>query len=293
MTAAPAPQENVNISEIFSRSWTLLRANPIVLAPLLIPVLVFVVVALIVAASVISGIAHAGSPEAFIRTGPFAFLGDKKAMPPAPLLWGIGVFYLAGIACEIALFAGLYGLAAAAWTRGTATAADFWRAAGARFWPVLAAGIGFVGLGFVALLLAIPTLGIAFLALPVFTIFVLPAVVAGGRGGFAAIGESIRLVRANLLNSILTVVLLYAVNYLGSFIVFPFILPLQFGFMSSVAAPRGTFVPPAMWQIELAVFGYFLTTILTIGVYAFGAIVQTGLYLTLRERHERMSPPVA
>jgi hypothetical protein len=281
--AAPAPEPKVNISEIFSRSWVLLRANPIVLAPLLIPLLVFVVVALVVAAIVIAVIAH-GDASSWPR------VTSAKGLPSAPILCGVAAMYIAGIALEIALFAGLYGLAAAAWTRGTATAADFWRAAGTRFWPTCASIVGFIGLGILAVLLVIPTLGVAFLALPLFTVFVFPAVVAGGRGGFAAIGESIRLVRANLLTSVLTVVLLYAVNYLGSFIVFPFIVPLQLSFMSSASESHGTFVLPAAWQVELAVFGYFLTTIITVGVFAFGSIVQTGMYLTLRERFERISP---
>ncbi len=283
MTAAPAPEDKVNISEIFSRSWALLRANPIVLAPLLIPLLLFIVIALVVAAIVIAVIAHADGSS-------WPRITSAKGLPSAPILCGVAAFYLTGIALEVALFAGLYGLAAAAWTRGTATAADFWRAAGTRFWPICASIVGFIGLGIVAVLLVIPTLGVAFLALPLFTVFVFPAVVAGQRGGFAAIGESIRLVRANLLTSVLTVVLLYAVNYIGSFIVFPFILPLQISFMTDASASHGMFVMPAAWQIELAVFGYFLTTIITIGVFAFGSIVQTGMYLTLRERYERLAP---
>ncbi|MBV8644423.1 MAG: hypothetical protein JO225_10960, partial [Candidatus Eremiobacteraeota bacterium] len=40
------------------------------------------------------------------------------------------------------------------------------------------------------LLLAIPTLGIALIALPLFTMYVIPAVVSGGHDGYTAIGES-------------------------------------------------------------------------------------------------------
>jgi hypothetical protein len=281
---APAPDDDkVNIGEIFSRAWVLLRANPIVAAPMLLGLLAFIVVIGVVVAIVIVALSHTYGP-----TWPRAFRG--KGFPPALILWGFAVVYLVGIVLNVALFAGLYGLAAAAWMRGTARAADAWRAMGTRFGAILVSGVGLVGLGIVAVVLVLPTLGLSFLALPVFTVFVFPAVVAGERGGFAAIGESFRLVRANLLTAVLAVVLLYAVNYLVSFVVIPFILPAQLSFMSNASTPGATFVPPALWQIELAVVGYLLATLVTLGVYAFGAIVQTGLYLTLRERQERTPP---
>ena len=170
-------------------------------------------------------------------------------------------------------------MAAAAWERGTTSLADGNAAFRARAGAFVVALIGLIGLGIVALIFALPTLFIALLALPLFTMYVLPAVVAGGRGGFEAIGESFRLVRRYFLASLIACVVLYGISYGISFIGAIPLFPLEFSMMP--AAGQTTPNMPPIPLIAFGVLGYIVTIALSLAYTGFYAIAVVGLYRSL------------
>jgi hypothetical protein len=108
-----------------------------------------------------------------------------KGAPSPGLVAALGVGYLICLVlfalAALAATAATYGMADAAWERGTATFANGVAALGTRTGALFVATIGFVAAVVVVLILLIPTLGLAMLALPVVTMYVFAAVVCGGR----------------------------------------------------------------------------------------------------------------
>ena len=155
-----------------------------------------------------------------------------------------------------------------------ANAAFRWR--GGAF---LVAVIGLVGVAIVAFILALPTLFIALLALPLFTMYVLPAAVGGGRGGFEAIGDSFRLVWRFFLPSLIACVVLFGISYGISFIAVIPILPLE---MATLPSPGETMphMPP-LPLLFFGVVGYLVAIALQLAYYGFYAIAIVGLYRSL------------
>ena len=265
-TAVPAPGP-VPFDKVFAQSWVVFRRNWIVALP---PLIAFVVVIAAFGAFVAFAIIWAGVALA------------KHAMPHGTVT-GLLIGYLCLVAIAIFAFlwayVAMFGMADAAWTRGTATFADGFTAFRERAGAAFLAGVGMFGLLIVALVLALPTLFVAVLAYPVFTMYVLPSVVVGRRGGFEAIGESFRLVLRFFGGSALTVLILYAIAYGISLIGTFAILPLEFSVM-----PTGSDTELHMPPIPLllgSVLGYVLSLVVSIAYYGFVATVLVGMYRDL------------
>jgi hypothetical protein len=187
-------------------------------------------------------------------------------------------------------YSAMFGMADAAWARGTATFGDGFAAFRSRAGAVVVAGIGVCGLAIAALILAIPTLFIALLALPLVTMYVMPSVISGRRGGFEAIAESFRLVRRYLGPSVIAILVLLAIWYGLSFIGAIFIFPLEFSVL-----PQGSDTMPHMPPIALAVVcgvGYLISILLSMAYSGFFALAIVGLYRDLAAR-EGMLPASA
>ncbi len=275
MTAPPV-RDPLAFDALLSSSWVLFRRNWIVaLPPLIAAVIVIGVVAVLAAVALVWAIG-AGSKH--------------ESLEP---LYAVGLLLyvllcIGGIALSIWAYCAMFGMADAAWEHGTTTFADGNAAFRARGGAFLVAIIGFIGVGIVALILALPTLFIALLALPLFTMYALPAVVGGGRGGFEAIGDSFRLVRRFFLPSLITCVVLYGIAYGISFIAAIPIVPLELAMMpgSGETMPH---VPP----IPLLVFGgigYLAAIVVQLAYTGFYAIAIVGMYRALIAQPP---PPIA
>lgn len=266
MTEQPV-RDPLAFDALLTSTWALFRRNWIVSLPLLVAVAIIIGV-LVVYLVVFFGVALAapsndrGSPAmltAFIT----AYL----------------VFVAVAIAASIWAYTAMFGMAAAAWERGTTSFADGNAAFRLRAGAVLVACIGLFGVAIVALILALPTLFVSLLALPLFTMYVMPAAVAGGRGGFEAIGESFRLVRRFFLPSLIACVVLYGISYGISFIGAIPIVPLELSLMPT-AGQTTVHVPPIP-LIAFAVLGYIVTIVLSLAYTGFYALAIVGMYRSL------------
>ncbi|HTD37149.1 MAG TPA: hypothetical protein VK669_06535 [Candidatus Limnocylindrales bacterium] len=271
---APGP---VPFDKLFAQSWVVFRKNWIVALP---PVIAFVVVTAAFCAFAAFAVIWAGVALA-------------KQSVPAGTVTGLLIAYLCLVAIAIVVFlwayVAMFGMADAAWTRGTATFADGFAAFRERAGAAFLAGVGLFGLFIAAVLLALPTLFAALLAYPVFTMYVIPSVVVGRRGGFEAIGESFRLVLRFFGGSALTVLILYAISYGISMIGAFALIPLQFSVL-----PTGTdteFHMPPIPLVVGSVLGYVLSLVVSIAYSGFVATVLVGMYRDLIAQPE--PPPAA
>ena len=267
MTAA-AEVPPVSVDTLLRRSWTLLRTNWVIVAPMLIVAIAFFVL--------FGGLAVLGIAYGVVSPhGTAASAGGVIA-----LLFLVAIVVGAGLGAVA--YDALYGMADAAWTRGTTTLGDGVAAAGARLGDTIVAMVGFVGVVIAAVILALPTLGLVFLALPLVTMYVFPAVVSGGFGGFAAFGESWRLVRRYFGTSAITMLILIAINYLISMVAWVAIVPFEF-----MAGGSGQGHPTLGAIAALIVVGGIVGIVVMIAslVYtAYYAIALTGLYRWLHAR---------
>jgi hypothetical protein len=274
MTQQPV-RDPLAFDALLSASWALFRRNWIVALPPVIAMCVWLVgIVLLVGVGVALAIAG----------------GVKQHEPSGSLIGLVAVVYVllcvGGIALSVWAYTAMFGMADAVWERGTTTFADGNAAFRSRGGALVVAFIGLIGVGIVALILALPTLFIALLALPLFTMYVLPAVVGGRRGGFEAIGDSFRLVRAHFVPSLITCVVLFGILYGISFIAVIPILPLEFAMMPSQGETT-----PNMPPLTLLVFGglgYLVGIALQLAYSGFYAIALVGMYRSLTA-----APPAA
>ena len=269
--AAPAP-EPIRFEVLLSLSWTLFRSNWIVALPPVIAMLISIACTV----ALFAGIAA----DAFA-------LGIFRPHAPPPdsgflwmLLIGALVYAVVLIVVSLWSYVAMFGMADAAWARGTATFDDGFRAFRTRSGALVVAGLGMVGLAFVAMILVLPTLGLAFLALPLVTMYVAPAVVSGGRDGFAAIGESFRLVRRFFGTSAIALLVLLGINYGISMVAtFP-LYPLEFAFLPRAGEtmphipPIGLLAATGLW--------FVLSMVVAQAYLGYFAIAIVGLYRSLR-----------
>ena len=278
MTTVPAPGP-IGFDTLLSRSWTLFRRNWIVaLPPVIAGVIVILALMVLVAVFVVAALAAGGL---------------KRGGSPVPVPFFAGYFGIMLVAIVLYLwgYTAMFGMADAAWERGTATFGDGSAAFFARAGAVFVAGIGLFGVGIAALILALPTLLLALLAYPVVTMYVMPAVVSGGRGGFEAIGESFQLVRRFPGQSIIAFLVLVAIWYGISFIGGFFVLPLEFSML-----PQGSETVPHAPPIALAVIcglGYLVAMAASMAYSGFFALALTGLYRDLAPRANASPLPPA
>jgi hypothetical protein len=268
-----APLTPMSLETILSGSWTLFRRNWIIALPMVFVTIGFFVALVIVAVvAIVSG------------------LGTTTAKGvPSGLVAALAVGYLISLVlfalAALAATAATYGMADAAWERGTATFADGLAVAGTRTGALFVAMIGFVAAVVVMLILLIPTLGLVMLALPVVTMYVFPAVVCGGYGGFEAFRESWRLVRRYAGTSAIAILILLAIQYLIVMVMYVGILPLEIGI--GAATSGSNHVPNLGLVIPLFVLlgvVMILTLLLSYGFAAYHTLAIVGLYRWLRAR---------
>jgi hypothetical protein len=266
---APPARDPLAFDALLSSSWALFRRNWIVALPPVIALGIWVcALALLVGVGIATAVAGTGG---------------MQHDPSTPLVGMLVVLYLValivGIVVNVWAYAAMFGMANAVWERGTTTLADGNAAFRARVGPFLLALVGLIGVGIAALILAIPTLFLALLALPLFTMYVLPAVVGGGRGGFEAIAESFRLVIRFFLPSLIACLVLYGIMYGISFVATLPILPLEFAVMPGPGETMPHFPPIPL--LVLGVTGYAIAIVVSLAYYGFYAIAIVGLYRSL------------
>ena len=273
----PLAPEPIRFEVLLSQSWTLFRRNWIVALPPVIAMLI--------------GLLGAGAWIAFVATAALSRRGLDHASDG--FVGGVVVTWIVFIPVMLVVglwsFAAMYGMADAAWSRGTATFADGFAAFRTRSGALIVAFIGLVGVAIAALILTLPTLGLALLALPLVTMYVAPAVVSGGRGGFNAIGESFRLVRRFFGPSAIALLVLVGIQYGASFLSTLAILPLEFAVMPGPGqtAPHA---PPL--GLALASGLVFVLAVLAGQAYTgYYAIAIVGLYRSLCAQPTGPQPP--
>ncbi|HEV2740867.1 MAG TPA: hypothetical protein VGU66_20085 [Candidatus Elarobacter sp.] len=277
VTPPPAPQ-GIPLETLLSRSWELFKRNWIVaLPPVIAMVVVLAGVAVIFTAVIVALFAHglARAPSPHVGGGLFA-----------------GILIFMGLALVVTIWSqvAMFGMADAAWAKGTATFADGFAAFRARGGALVVAMIGIFGLGIAAFILFLPTLGLSFLALPLFTMYVLPSVVTGGRDGFAAIGESFDLVKRFFGPSAIVLLVLLAIQYGISMLASAPLFPIQFAMVSS--AGQGT--QPQLPALGLLVFAgvwFVLAMVVAQAYVGFYTIAIVGMYRSLFAQPVMGRPP--
>jgi hypothetical protein len=266
VTTAPAPKP-MSLDALLSRSWALFKRNwTVALPPFIAAAAIIAVLIVLVIVCVTAAIAH-GNPD--------RWSGGFIAMLVGAYLLFVAFVLLASLWAGVAMF----GMADAAWERGTTTLGDGLVAFGARAGAAFVAGIGIFGLAIAALILFLPTLGLSLLALPFVTMYVFPSVVTGGRGGFEAIAESFRLVRHFFGSSALVYLVLYAIQYGISLVMIVAIVPLEFA-----TIPMGSDSGIRMPSIPLVGFSgalYLATMVALIAYNGFHTLALVGMYRDL------------
>jgi hypothetical protein len=243
--------EAQSVENIFARSWQLLTRNWIIIVPGIIVGLIVGVVADVVA-----------PPQTYAdptTTGGIVSHGLANAV--GGLIAGA-----VGIAGFVITQCYTVGMAGAAWARGTTTLGDGASALRDDATNVLGAAVGLFVLGVVALLLAIPTIGISLVLFYLFMLYTIPSAVVGNHAGFAAIGESVAITRAKFGTTLIIGVVLAAVSFIGGLIALIF-----------------AFAP---------LLGPVVSSIIAQIVVAFSSLVVVGEYLNLRGSSEPPLPPV-
>lgn len=198
MSTAPGDVENA-----FSRSWQLLTSNWIIIVPGLIIGIV---------AGILTGIFYHPATMTYDANG-------------VPQVSGAAAGAIGGaLASIIAMVATVLtityttGMAGAAWATGRTTLADGSAAFKRDGAQVFLAMLGLFVVGFVAAILALPTLGLALLAYLVFFLYTMPGVVIGDRPGFTAMGESCQIALKRFVPTIITVLIIGVIAICSSFI---------------------------------------------------------------------------
>lgn len=280
VTPPPVP-EPIRFEVLLSQSWALFRRNWIVALPPVIAMLIGLaatvpLVGAIVAAAVARGLFQRSAPT---PDGGFFTI----------LFLGVAVYLVVMLAVSLWSYAAMYGMADAAWAKGTATFADGFSAFRTRAGALIVAGIGVVGLAFLAMLLVLPTLGLAMLALPLVTMYVAPSVVSGGCDGFTAIGESFRLVRRFFGTSAIALLVLIAISYgISMTASFP-LYPLEFAFLPTAGQPAPHL--PAVGFLVAAGLWFVVAMIAAQAYLGYYTIAIVGLYRSLHAQPSVEPPP--
>jgi hypothetical protein len=198
-------QSSEDLGNTFGRAWQLLSENWIIIVPGLV---IGIAAALIVWLLGIFGFATA---VGFGTVG----LGGAGVASAFLSIVVIGVVIMLATILAIAYTTGMAG---AAWRTGHTTLDDGAAAFRADGTQILVAVVLLFLIGIVAVALAVPTLGLAFLAYYIFFLYVLPAVIVGGRSGSDAIGDSARLAARNFLVTLAVVVLLCIAFFIATWI---------------------------------------------------------------------------
>ena len=268
MTVLP-PVPHVSTETILKDSWNLLRRNWSLITPMLLSGLAF-------------GVAIVAVLVAVASAGLFVPHPSDRAI--ATFVIAYGVLFVAGLFVTAIAVDATFGMADAAWTTGKGTFAAGGAAIRTRFFATLVAFLGYAGAVLCAVVLVIPTLGVALLAFPLITMYVLPAVVVGGSGGFGGFRESWRLVRRYFGTSVVAMLILYAFQYLISTVFSFALMPLEFGLMAA-AGTDGKPSYAALGGLGILLLIVVLVMLVVLFAYqAYFTLALTGLYRWLHAR---------
>jgi hypothetical protein len=232
-----------SVESVFSRAWTLLSSNWIIIVPGIIIGLIVGIVNGLLAPHAYSAQDYANHPE--------------LAMAAAGSLFIRGILAAAvGVLGYIATTAYTVGMAGAAWARGTTTLADGSAALSERSSNILMTAIGLILIGIVAAILALPTVTLSLLAFWIFTLYAMPSAVIGNNPGFSSIGESFRIATKRFVPTLIIAILIAVISFCLGLLT----LPLHF----------------------IPFLGPIISSVITQVVIAFAMLVIVGEYLSLR-----------
>ena len=123
---------------------------------------------------------------------------------------------------------------------------------------VMITGLGLLGLGIVAGILALPTLTLSLLALYVFTLYAMPSAIIGKRPGFSSIAESFQIAAKRFVPTLIIAILIAVISFVVGLVT----LPLHF----------------------IPFLGPIVSSVITQIVIAFAVLVIVGEYLSLRNQ---------
>lgn len=192
-----------SIENVFGRSWQLLTSNWVIIVPGLIVGIV---------AGILVGLFYHPPTVVYDANGIPQVAGASTGMIGGAIAWIIGMI------ATVLTITYTTGMAGAAWATGKTTLADGSAAFQRDGAQVVIAMIGLFVVGFVAALLAIPTLGLALLAYLVFFLYTMPGVVVGERPGLAAMSESCRIALKRFAATIITVLIIGVIAVCSGFI---------------------------------------------------------------------------
>jgi len=230
-----------SVENIFARSWQLLTRNWIIIVPgIIVGIIVGVVNDLLVPPQTYADPTTTGG---VVSQGIAHTVGSITA----------GAVGIAGFVITQCYTVGMAG---AAWARGRTSLGDGAAALRDDAGNVLVTGIGLFVLGLIAVLLAIPTLGISLVVYYLFMLYAMPSAVVGNHGGFSAIGESVAITRAKFGTTLIIGIVLGVIAALAG------VVALVFAF-----AP---------------LLGPVVSAVISETVVAFSSLVVVGEYLNLR-----------
>ncbi|MGD1067122.1 MAG: hypothetical protein ABR975_09940 [Vulcanimicrobiaceae bacterium] len=228
------------VESVFARAWTLLTTNWIIIVP-------GVIVGIIV------GVASGLLAPAYVTY-------DANGVPVTSVsasVFGSAVLALIALIGYIATVAYTTGMAGAAWTRGVTSLADGTAIFERDFSRIVIVAVALLVLAVIAVILAIPTLGLSLVAFYLFTLYAMPSAIVGDRPAMDAIRESFALTVARFVPTLIIAIVIFVLKFLGGVIggVFHF-TPL---------------------------IGPIIAAIITQIVVAYAALVVVGEYLNLQQ----------
>jgi hypothetical protein len=179
---------SLSIGGTFSRAWSLLSHNPLIVVPALVV-----------------GLVSAGAARV---------LADAGVLSWQVLLVPIAAVLLRLLSAVVAI-AFTTGMSAAAWRRGRASLSDGAMALRRNGLHAFGALILLMLLGLLAAALIVPTFGLSVFAYLVFVLYTMPAALIGGRGAVESILESFTLAWRSIGVTIAVVVLIVVLAIAG------------------------------------------------------------------------------
>jgi hypothetical protein len=222
------------IESVFSRAWELLTRNWIIIVP---GVVIGAVVGILRTVMTPAPLVYttASGTTVYNTGGMMATIGSGLLLA------------LIGLVAFIATQAFTTGMAGAAWQRGTTTLADGTAAFKEDAGRILITAVGLIVLACIAVVLSIPTIGIAFLAYYLFTLYAFPAAIVGNRPGFESIMESFRITIARFVPTLILGVIIFAMSFVATIIgallhIVPFLGPIVAGVLTQIVVAFATLV---------------------------------------------------
>ena len=198
-------QSGDGLGNTFGRSWELLAANWIMLVPgLVIGIVAAVLVFFAVGAGLAGGVGLSAAGMSGAGLGTAAMFGILAAV--------------IGLVAMILTVAYTTGMAGAAWRTGRATLDDGAAAFRKDGGSILVAIVLLIVLGIVAALLALPTLGLSFLAFGLFFLYTFASIIVGGKSGTESLGDSAKITTRNFVTTLLLLILICIVSFVGSWL---------------------------------------------------------------------------